>query len=251
VAVADRPRSTGGGERVVPAPFARAEQDRFRESLVVELACAEPESAIHYSLDPAQPQTAWATYRGPLVLHDSTTVRFVAERDGRRSPMVESTFHRIPHDWTVDVRHTPNGQYTADGPDALIDGLRGKEDWRLGGWQGYQLTDFEATVDLGEKRSIRRAGAGFLQDARAWIWMPAEVVLSVSGNGETFREVARLASDVPADRYGVFRRDMVADLAGVEARYLRVFARNYGTIPDWHPGRGGRAFIFVDEILVE
>ena len=37
----------------------------------------------------------------------------------------------------------------------------------------------------------------------------------------------------------------------VEARYVRVIARNYGTIPDWHPGRGDGAFIFVDEILIE
>ena len=68
--------------------------------------------------------------------------------------------------------------------------------------------------------------------------MPSEVVLSVSTDGEHFEEVARLTSDVPDDEYGVIRRDLVADLGGIDARFLRVFARNYGTIPDWHPGRG-------------
>jgi hypothetical protein len=34
------------------------------------------------------------------------------------------------------------------------------------------------------------------------------------------------------------------------ARYLRVKATNYGTIPDWHPGKGGRAHIFIDELIV-
>ena len=46
-------------------------------------------------------------------------------------------------------------------------------------------------------------------------------------------------------------RDLVADLGGIEARYLRVSARNFGTIPDWHPGRGEAAWIFIDEILVD
>ena len=34
------------------------------------------------------------------------------------------------------------------------------------------------------------------------------------------------------------------------ARYVKVFARNYGTIPQWHPGAGYPAFIFVDEITI-
>ena len=63
--------------------------------------------------------------------------------------------------------------------------------------------------------------------------------------------VARLRSDVADDAYGLIPRDLVAELDAVEGRYLRVFARNYGTIPDWHPGRGHGAFIFIDEIIVE
>jgi hypothetical protein len=33
-------------------------------------------------------------------------------------------------------------------------------------------------------------------------------------------------------------------------RALRFRALNYGTIPDWHPGAGDEAFIFVDELIV-
>ena len=84
------------------------------------------------------------------------------------------------------------------------------------------------------------------------LWLDgAEVVLAVSDDGSAFREVTRLTHDVADDEYGVVVREIVADLEGVEARYLRVSARNYGTIPDWHPGHGDGAFIFVDEILVE
>ena len=81
--------------------------------------------------------------------------------------------------------------------------------------------------------------------------MPSELVVSVSNDGESFRELTRLTSGVPDELGGVILCDLVADLDEVEARYLRVLARSYGTIPDWHPGRGDGAFIFVDEILVE
>jgi hypothetical protein len=34
------------------------------------------------------------------------------------------------------------------------------------------------------------------------------------------------------------------------ARYLRVKAINYGHLPDWQPGKGGQAWIFIDEIVM-
>ena len=246
-----RPRSRVEGERVLAAPFVRRGPRLFRERAEVELASAEPGAKVRYSLDAGAPAGEWPEYEEPLTLEDTASVRFLAEAGGRRSPIVEASFHRLPNEWTVEVEATPNPQYTAGGALALIDGLRGGSDWRTGGWQGYQYTDFAATVDLGEERSVRRAGASFLQDVRSWIWMPAEVVVSVSSDGGAFREVARLTSGVPADRYGVVRREIAAGLMAVEARFVRIHARSYGTIPDWHPGRGDGAFIFVDELLIE
>ena len=248
-APADRPSSRVPGERVVPAPFVRSGPERFRGQATVELASGERGATIRWSLDP-QP-ASFATYTGPIELRDSERVRFLAERDGRRSPVVEAHFQRIPNDWTVTLGSPPNQQYTAGGPDALVDGLRGAAEWRTGRWHGYQYTDFEATVDLGEPRTVRRTGAGFLQDVRSWIWMPVEVGVSVSLDGERFREVGRLQHDVAPDAQDVVIRDLVATFEPVEARYVRIQAKNYGTIPDWHPGRGDRAFVFVDEVLIE
>jgi predicted alpha-1,2-mannosidase len=246
-----RPRSRVDAEPVIPAPFLVSEAELFRDSLTVELGCADTRAAIRYTVDPEAPEPSWKTYEQPIVITESTRLRFVAERGGRRSPVVESYLHRIPNEWTIDVRSIPNPQYTAGGPAALIDGLRGDPNWRTGGWQGYQYTDFEATVDLGGPRPVSRVGASFLQDAKSWIWMPAEVVVSVSSDGREFREVARLAHDVSDDAEGIHLRDLVADVTVVEARYVRVLARSYGTIPDWHPGRGDGAFIFIDEILID
>ena len=36
-----------------------------------------------------------------------------------------------------------------------------------------------------------------------------------------------------------------------KARYIKVFAKNFGTIPEWHLGAGGEGFIFIDEIDIK
>ena len=36
-----------------------------------------------------------------------------------------------------------------------------------------------------------------------------------------------------------------------KGKLLKVKAVNYGTLPEWHPGAGGKAYIFIDEVNVK
>lgn len=242
-----RPSSRVASEPVLAAPYASCASQRFRDSLSVALVSHEADAHIRYD---ANGSAEWSTYERPLVLRESARVRFFAETDASRSPIVTAMFHRLPQDWRIRVVHEPAPQYSGGGVDALIDGLRGAQDWRTGSWQGYRDTDFVAVIDLGRTQRITQAGGSFLQDVGSWIWMPSEVVIAVSADGERFDDVGRIANMVADDTYGVLRQNLVVDVADVEARYVRVVARNYGTIPDWHPGHGERAWIFIDEVVL-
>ena len=37
----------------------------------------------------------------------------------------------------------------------------------------------------------------------------------------------------------------------VKARFVRIWAKNIGLCPAWHPVAGGKAWVFVDEVVVE
>lgn len=246
-APADRPPSPGrSDERVLAAPYAIADRDVFRGSLDVELA-AEPGARVLYAADGEE---ELQPYEDALVLEQSTRLRFQAEKNGIKSPEVTAYFHRIPHDWDVALTWDPDPMYTAGGAEALLDGQQGPANWRIGGWLGYQEGAFEATVDLGEIRSIRRAGAGFLQDINSWIWMPTSVTVAVSDDGETFQEVASLGHNVAINDWSVERHELVANLSNIRGRYVRVRAERLPEIPDWHLGHGGDAWVFVDEMIV-
>jgi hexosaminidase len=81
--------------------------------------------------------------------------------------------------------------------------------------------------------------------------MPAEMTVSVSDDGQAFRLLAAVDHDVADDLPGTQVRELRAELEGVEARYVRIRARGSGPIPSWHPGHGGKGWIFVDEILID
>ena len=133
----------------------------------------------------------------------------------------------------------------------MIDGVRGNANFSAGSWQGYQGQDFEAVIDLGKVQEINKVGAGFLQDVTSWIWMPSRIEFEFSIDGQKFTPAATIANEVGDREYNVVLRDFVQTIPPRKARYVRVKAYNYGRIPDWHPGKGGEAFIFIDEILIQ
>ena len=193
-------------------------------------------------------------YTGPFVVTESTLAKSYIENDkGERTPAVEAYFHKLKDDMDIETLSHYNPQYNARGQNGLIDGLRGSENWKTGGWQGFQATDFTAVVDLREVKEISLIGSGYCQDARSWIWMPRYVEYSVSEDGEHYKNVGKIKNDVDEQDYNIQTKDFVLDLSQnpVKCRYVKVFAKNFGTIPSWHLGAGGEGFIFIDEIWVK
>ena len=143
-----------------------------------------------------------------------------------------------------------SSQYPGGGDFALIDGIRGTMNWSGGAWQGYWGKDFVALIDLGNVQTVSQVGAGFLQDVGSWIWMPKRVEIELSTDGKTFGPALSVANDVSERQEGVVTREFVKTIPPQTARYIRIRAVNFGKIPSWHPGSGGDAWIFVDEIII-
>ncbi len=248
---ANRPGTVLLTDPVLAAPWANAAADRFKDEITVGLVSIVPDAEIRYTTDPDQDLTNSAIYSKPLVFDRTTNLRFFATDGERKSPVVTALFSMIDNNWQVVPASTVNAQYTAGGPEALIDRRRGPKDWRTGSWQGYEGQDFVATLIFDEPMAVTSAGVGLLQDMRSWIFMPREVIIEASVDGKRYNIVGRQGHDVPDNEEGVFRRDLVVALDGAAIRALRFRAVSYGPVPEWHLGAGGESFIFVDELIVK
>jgi len=243
------------GPSIVPVPVIKSSGQTFKTNLQIDMRSYA--GAVYFTTDGAEPTSRSPRFTTPFTIDKSTTIKAVAvDESGRQSRVATATFHRIPHDWKLTLLSKYSSQYPGGGDFAVIDGIRGTTNWSGGAWQGYWGKDFVAVVDLGRTQTITKLGAGFLQEAGSWIWMPRRVEFEVSLDGQTFTHVLSIPNDVPDGsdpntNAGTLAKDFVKNVNSQVARYVRIKAVNFGKIPSWHPGSGGDAWIFVDEIIIE
>jgi predicted alpha-1,2-mannosidase len=257
----DVPVSRIEGQGIVPVPVIQAAGKTFRNRMEISLQNGGgrelSQRAIHYTTDYSEPGPNSPLFAKPFFIEDSTTVKAVAlAADGRRSLIATALFYKIPHDWTIKLISKYSAQYSGGGDAALIDGIRGTSNWSGGEWQGYQGRDLVAVVDLGQVQEISKLGAGFLQDVGSWIWMPRAIDFETSIDGREFTPATTIPNDVPDGSSSngsgpAIIKTFVASITTRKARYIRIRAHNFGKIPSWHPGAGGDAWIFADEIIIE
>jgi len=243
-----RPRAAIEDGLVVGAPFIASGRQLFRGTQEVTLGAAATGAEIRYTVDGSAPGAASPRYARPVTVSDSITLRAVAHHSGASSPAITAVFRRLPEypRIALSARYAP--QYGAGGDDALVDGLRGNNNFRVGRWQGYLGTGLDATLDFGAPREIRHVAMGFLQDAGSWILMPRRVVVLASDDGVAYRSVGEIANTVPEREMTPVTRDFALDVA-VRARFIRLHVERYGKLPEWHPGAGNEAWFFADEIV--
>jgi len=118
------------------------------------------------------------------------------------------------------------------------------------GWQGFEGGNMELVIDLGKEQLIETISAQFLQQIESWIFMPVAVKFSLSGNGQQFTVIGQLPNSISERAAESVIHSFRINGIGQRARFVKIKAKNRKTCPSWHPGAGGKAWIFCDEIVV-
>ncbi len=192
---------------------------------------------------------AFKHYTSPIVIRQNETIYAYALYKGVKSKIVSQPFYKIPNDRVLNVLSEVNPMFTGGGNDILIDGLLGNENWKNGEWQGFYDKDFEAVVDLKSVRAVTYAGVHVVQDVSPWILFPSEVIISISADGKTYKEVGRMFNKVSNEDMRVQTQQLGVSLTET-ARYVKIKAVNGGKLPASHESAGNPSHLFIDEVIV-
>ena len=225
-------------------------------SLKLMLSKINPDNEIHYTLDGEKPNEGSPDYKEPINIVQSGLVRAVTfNRWGDR---IESqryiTMHKgVGNLKKLNSRYSDyNAAYSGGGDQALADATLADDlNYKDGHWQGYWGQDIDVEYDFGKKQPIERISMRFLQNSTDWILAPQRIEVYSSKDGKKWQLMFIFESDPDFRESGNIVRTDAIPTPGLKTRYLRIVAKNPGTLPSWHPAPGQPSYLFTDEIVIK
>ncbi len=143
--------------------------------------------------------------------------------------------------------------YPGDGAFTLVNGVQNEKGMsRSSEFLGFSGNDLDATIDLGAITNVKKVTLHALAQPGSWIYLPSKVeVHYLLSDGTEKREMlgpTHIASVDVIQQTGNIKIEIPGNYS---CRYVRVIAKNFGTIPTGNAGAGNSAWLFVDEIEVK
>jgi hexosaminidase len=213
------------------------------------------DQVIIYTTDGTDPVASSRVYTAPLPIGSKTLIKSCVLVNGQLFGLSQKLvfLHKgIGNLMKLNSAYSSyNPAYAAGGDMALLDGIKGSNNFADGRWQGYQGQDLDIEIDLKKITPVHSVSMDCMQNSYSWILLPASVSIYSSSDGKNYKLVKTIENTIPQDAKGQFTHTFMAGFDNLDTRYLKVIAKSTGPLPAWHHAAGGGSFIFADEIVIE
>lgn len=207
---------------------------------------------IRYTTDGSAPDSVNSPiFKDSLQLTENTIVRAIACKPGwYASDPVQYSFSKSTYrPDSISLFNQPEGQYIGNGAKTLMDAEKGDFNYGNGKWLGYNSRPMDAIVVFGEPVSLKTVTFSTFKHLDAYIFPPEQIEVWGGTDKDNMHLLKKLAP--PPGKKGEAASFMTYDCSFPEAKVscVKIVLKPVAKIPQWHPGKGNRGWVFVDEVL--
>ncbi len=236
-------------------PYLRYESVFFTKEARVTIEFAQPGTRIHYNINNLGPTEMDSIYTAPIIIKKNTdllSARVFGE-GFLPSETVWARFYKQGFQIKSVTTPPPHEQYPGNGKQTLIDGKGGINSYQSNNWMGFQTNETTLFLTLQKAQKVTQVLVHLLQNQDAWIFLPSKIEVYGAKKGTknwTFLGAQELRNTtVKAQRASC--QAIIANIAKpIKVKEIMLKITPLLSIPDWHPGKGNPAWIFLDEIIV-
>ena len=181
-------------------------------------------------------------------------IAMIDSKEGSKRSVIQNFSINKATGKKITLKEQPAERWKGNGAFTLVNGIIAEKKLdQPQEWIGFSGKDLEAVIDLGKNVTINTIRLHVLKQEYSWIYLPAYVEFFISNDGINFTSAGKQIPDANSDVRSIETNfnNISTTFNTVSARYIKVFAKNAGTIPEGKRGAGNPAWLMVDEIEVE
>lgn len=208
---------------------------------------------IRFTTDGSEPDSLLSPQlTGAFIIDKNVRIKAKAFKTGWQSSHVtEKQFFRSAfRPDSIKLLQSPEPEYASVGAGVLSDLKKGDFYFRSGKWLGYREKPLEAMLYFNKPVLLSSVALSMLYNIDGYI-MPPQYVAVWGGTDEKALKVLKKVIPVQPQK-SAFQTLSALEIAfpATEIKILKVVAQPVSALPLWHPGKGQKGWVFVDEIIL-
>ena len=234
-------------------PIFQNEEDIISGSTALQLKHYINGTVIRYSTDGSEPDSVSSkVYDGNVVLEKNTLVKTKAFKPGWiSSDIAERFFFKSGYKIDSAILLTPaDPKYAKGGARLFINLEKGSFYPGDGKWLGYRNNRMEAMLYFNQPVHAKNITVSALKNIGSYIMPPARLEVWGGEDPKKLRLLGSLTPNQPQKDEPAAILPFEFNFPETKLQYIKVIAIPVSVLPPWHPGKGDKGWVFVDEILV-
>ena len=196
---------------------------------------------IFYTNDGSEPTRESLVYEQPFPVKESGVYKFKAYHFDWKPSAVSSVklYEKGSIPDKLDWKTNASTSYPDEDLMSLVNHKKGTRNFRDIEWVGFD-TIAKTNVSFEKKTYINSLTIGYLIDTKSWIFPPKEVIIYLNKK-DTLRITTKGLS-----KGDLVKIDDVRIPIQKEVTSMTILINN-SKLPEWHPGKGNNAWLFMDE----
>jgi len=214
-------------------------------------------TTVRYTLDGTDTDSLNSPiYKKPMRLYNNTVVKTKAFKPGWiSSDIVQRNFYKSTiHPDSVLLLKMPDAKYTANGAKTLFDYELGDKNFGNAKWLGYKDANMEMVIGFNKATAIKEIYFNALVNLGSYIFPIVSIDVMGSMDGKNYTLISKnnypAVTDATPKTLNETKGFSCAINKPTPYKYYKFVATNLKKLPNWHPGKGTPAWIFIDEIFL-
>lgn len=237
------------------APTIENENFVLTSSEKIKMKHQVPGVIIRYTTDGTDPDsTTSAIYNAPVSVKGYTTIKARAIKEGwYSSPVAEySFFQKGITPQKADLITTADRRHKAEGAATLIDSKKGEiGNFNDIAWLGFRDEPFGALFYFDKPQTVSSISLSYIKSVQSYIMPPTEIEVWGGNDKNKLKLLKKInPAQTTKEELNVVKNEAAKlEFSPAAFLYYKVTAKNISKLPVWHPGKGEKGWLFIDEIF--
>lgn len=211
------------------------------------------DAVIRYTTDGSEPDSLQSpVFKGNETINSNTIIKAKAYKPGwHTSDLLEMKF--LKNSYTPDsviYLTKPNEKYKDAERKLLIDHAIGEANFNIGGWVAFRENRMECLLSFANATTIKSVGISGLVDVGSYVMPPSLVQVWGGADSNHLTLLGQLKPEQPGKQLPSYTKNFECTFKPASVKYVKIIANPVAKLPAWHQGKGDKAWIFLDELLV-